>query len=152
MKNTIITIISLVVLLAVIAFGYELIFNKPIIEAPKTEQNEDAYLPAVEVKEQYKDGAYTFVGTVQVPSTCHTLASRANTIAEGKYQIEVVTVAPEAGVVCAQVVTDKSYKVSFQGPEVIEVTALINGVSYDVNRFVVPADQNIDTFQLEIKG
>lgn len=152
MKKTIITISSLLVVLIVIAYGYEFIFKKPVIESPTIEQTENKNPSIIEVKEQYKDSTYTFVGEVQVPTPCHTLATKVNTISAKEYQIEITTVPPAPGIMCAQVVTDKTYKVSFKAPADIEVSALIDGKPYDLNRFIVPNDQNIDTFKLEIKG
>lgn len=152
MKKTIITIISLLVVLSVLAYGYEFVFKKPIIESPTVEQTENKNPQIIEVKEQYKNQTYTFVGTVQVPTPCHTLVSKVNTLSSTSYQIEITTIQPVSDIVCAQVITDKTYKVSFNAPEDITVTALIDGVMYDLNRFIVPQGQNIDTFKLEIKG
>lgn len=152
MKKTIITIISLLVVLLVVLYGYEFIFKKPIIESPTVSENTELYVPTTELKEQYKDSVYTFVGSIQVPTPCHTVQSKVNVIADNTYQIEVTTVPPSADTVCAQVITDKTYKVSFGAGKNITVTARINGIEYKTNRFVIPLDQNIDTFNLEIKG
>ena len=152
MKKTIITIISLLIVLSVLIYGYEFIFKKPIIESPTIEESTDDFLPTLEVKEQYKNSTYTFVGSIQVPTPCHSVASKVNKISDSEYQIELTTVSPAKDIVCAQVVTDKSFKVSFQAPVGVKVTAILDGVPYQINRFVIPNDQNIDTFQLEVKG
>ena len=151
MKKTIIIIVSLLIVLSLLVYGYEFIFKKPIIESPTTEET-DNVLPTLEVKEQYKNSTYTFMGDVQVPTPCHSLENKVNKISNTEYQIELKTIAPQKDIVCAQVVTDKSFKVSFQAPADIKVTALLDGVPYQINRFIVPNDQNIDTFKLEIKG
>jgi hypothetical protein len=151
MKKTIITIVSLVAVLFVVAYAYEFIFNKPIIESPTIEQ-EQFPTQKVEVKEQYKGTTYTFAGSLDVPTPCHTLSTKTNKISDTKYQIELITGNPKEGVVCAQVISPKTYKVSFDAPKDIVVTILVNGVEYETNRFLVPNDQNIDTFNLEIKG
>ena len=144
---------ALLVLLIVFVYGYEFIFNKPIIESPTIEA--PSTKEKVEIKEQYKDSTYTFGGTVDVPTPCHSLATKTNKVSETKYLIIVDTISPKQGVVCAQgaqVISQKSYKVSFEAPANIEVTVIIDGVEYQTNRFLVPLNENIDLFQLEVKG
>ncbi len=151
MKKTIITIVSLIVLLVVVLYGYEFIFKKPVID-PVADEAEMIPEQSLDVKVQYKDSRHTFVGTLSVPTPCHTLVSDVTMTAPGAYQIEVNTVAPVAGVMCAQVITDKDFKVSFEAPEDAIVTAFIDGVEYSLNRFMIPEGENIDTFELMIKG
>lgn len=151
MKNTIIAIVSLLAALLIIVYGYEFIFKKPVIESPTVEE-ESVPTQKVELKEQYKGSTYTFAGTVTVPTPCHALNTRVNKVSDTQYQIEIATLPPKEGIMCAQVLTDKPYKVSFQAPKDITVTVLIDGVKYETNRFLIPSDQNIDTFKLEIKG
>jgi hypothetical protein len=156
MKNTIIAIISLLVLLTVCFYGYEFIFKKPLVESP-TDTNEDLFTPTVDVKEQYKDGAYTFVGSVEVPSACHGLDASVSEDPTGgsnvsSYMIAVTTVPPQEGIVCAQVVTAKTFKVSVAAPEGSLFKITVDGAEHVLNRFEIPADANIDTYQLELKG
>lgn len=151
MKKIIITIVALLAILTVLVYGYEFIFKKPIIESP-TITPEDILTETIEVKEQYKNSTYTFVGSVDMPTPCHSLTQKVNQISESKYEIEINTIEPNQDTVCAQVITPKTYKVSFTAKPDITVTAKINGVIYELNRFLIPNDQNIDTFKLEIKG
>ncbi len=139
-------------MLLVVAYGYELIFKKSVIEAPVVEESTDTTTSTIELKEQYKNLTYTFVGSIQTPTPCHSVESKVNKISDNTYQIQLTTVAPGKDVVCAQVITDKVFKVSFQAPEDIQVEATVDGIPYNVNRFLIPSDQNIDTFNLEIKG
>ena len=152
MKKTIILVVSLIALLTVILYGYEFIFKKPIIESPTIPTLQETSSQTIELKEQYKDSTYTFVGDIAVPTPCHDLKSKVNNISKDVYQIEITTIAPAPDVVCAQVVTDKKFKVSFVASPNIQITALVDGVIYNVNRFTIPLDQNIDTFKLLIKG
>lgn len=152
MKKTIITVVSLLIVLLVLIYGYEFTFNKPLLESPIISEEVESYVPTIEVKEQYKDSVYTFVGDIQVPTPCHSLKSKVTMISETLYQIEVTTISPSSDTICAQVLTDKSYKVSFEAEQDIVVTVLIDGVEYRTNRFLIPLDQNIETFNLEIKG
>lgn len=151
MKKTIIGIVSLLIILTALVYGYEFIFKKPIIESPTVEQ-EEVQKQKVEIKEQYKDSIYTFVGMLDLPTPCHMFSAKTNKISDTKYQIAITTINPKEDVVCAQVITPKPYKVSFKAPENIEITILIDGAEYQTNRFVIPSEENIDTFKLEIKG
>ena len=152
MKKTIIGIVSLLIILIAVVYGYEFIFKKPVIESPTIEEQENFQDQKVEIKEQYKDSTYTFAGVLDLPTPCHSFTTKTNKVSDSKYQIVVTTVNPKEDVMCAQVVTPKPYKVSFEAPENIEVTILIDGIEYQTNRFVIPSGENIDTFKLEIKG
>ncbi len=152
MKKTIITIVSLIVLLTLVLYGYEFIFKKPVITSPTVEVVDEVPTQALDIKEEYKNSKYTFAGTLPVPTPCHSISSRVNTITKDRYQIEITTTPPKEGVMCAQVITDKKFKVAFEAPAEINVTALIDGVPYELNRFVIPEGENIDTFELFIKG
>jgi hypothetical protein len=151
MKKTIITVISLLIGLIIVIYAYEFIFKKPVIESPIIDENS---FPAqkVEIKEQYKDSMYTFAGSIDVPTPCHSLTTTLNKLSDVQYEIQIRTIDPPEDVVCAQVITSKPYKISFEGLEDIEVTINIDGIIYQTNRFVVPSDQNIDSFILEVKG
>ncbi len=150
--KTIITITSLLAGLLIIVYGYQFIFKKPILESPTI--NDEATFPAqkIELKEQYKGSTYTFVGTLELPTPCHTLEQSVNKISDTEYQIEINTIDPKKDIVCAQVITPKSYKVSFEAGADIDVSIRINGVVYQTNRFIVPSDVNIDSYTLDIKG
>jgi hypothetical protein len=151
MKKTIITVLSLLVALIVIIYAYEFIFKKPIIESPTIDE---VTFPAqkVELKEQHKDSSYTFAGMLDLPTPCHTFTTKTNQLSESKYQIQIDVVDPKKDIMCAQVITPKPYKVTFEAPDDVEVTVLIDGVEYETNRFQIPNDQNIDSFILEVKG
>ena len=151
MKKIIITIVALLAILSILIYGYEFIFKKPIIESP-TITPQDNVTETIEIKEQYKNSVYTFAGSIDLPTPCHSITEKVNQISESKYEIEINIIAPDQDTMCAQVITPKTYKVSFTaGPDII-ITAKINGVTYELNRFLIPNDQNIDTFKLEIKG
>jgi hypothetical protein len=152
MQKTIIGVVSLLVALTILLYGYEFIFKKPVIEAPIAPQEEQAYKPALEVKEQYKNSVYTFAGSVSVPNPCYKITSKVNTLPDNAYQIEITSVPPASGVVCAQVITDKKYKVSFTDPDEISLGILFDGITYGTDRFVIPLGENIDTFEIYTKG
>ena len=151
MKKTIITVVALLVILSVVVYGYEFIFKKPVIESPTTQESSTS-TTQVEIKEQHKDAQYTFAGEIELPTPCHIIKTQVNKLSETEYQIQIDTIAPAQDVMCAQVITPKPYKVSFESANEVTITALIDGVLYETNRFLISNDENIDTFKLEIKG
>lgn len=152
MKKIIITFTALLVLLIVFLFVSENIFNKTIVDQLNTPLQEEAILPIVDIKEQYKDSNYTFVGSIDLPTPCHTVEANVNQITDVMFEIIVNTIEPKEDVMCAQVITPRQYSVSFEGPETVLVYANINGVIHELSRFVVPEGEDINAFELYIKG
>jgi len=153
MKNKIITIVGLLVLLVVLVYGYEAVFNRQIVESPVKEVvSDDDLLLTLDVKRQYEDGVYTFAGQLPVPTPCHGISAEVVAMENSAYAIEITTTMPKADVICAQVITQKDYKVSFESPENANVRAFVDGVEYRINNFDVPAGFDIDEFDLRIKG
>ncbi len=153
MKNTIIAIVSLLILLVVCFYGYEFVFKKPLVESP-TQTQEDLFAPVMDVKMQNKDGVYTFVGEVELPTPCHSLTATISPSNSSVYGIMVETVSPKEGVVCAQVMTKRAFKAStpVAEGELPTFKLFIDGTEYKMNTFEIPMDANIDTYQLQMKG
>ena len=151
MKNKIITIVVLVAVLAVSIYGYEMVFKKPLVESP-VEDTTETMMSSLDVKEQYNNGVYTYAGKIQTPTPCHTVDAKAMSVDENIYAINITITPPAEGIMCAQVISEKDYKVTFAAPENAIVKAYINGIEYKINPFEVPAGQNIDDFDISIKG
>lgn len=152
MKNTIIAIVTLVVVLALCLFSYELIFKKPLVESPSSEEQVDLTGNTLNVKEQYQNGSFTIAGDVEVPTPCHTVSANVAPSNSNTYMINIITTPPKDGVACAQMVTTRQFKVTFAAPQNAELKANINGAEYMLNRFEIPAGEDIDDYQLELKG
>jgi flagellar basal body-associated protein FliL len=152
MKNKIIAIVILVVLLVVSIYGYEMIFKKPLVESPTQQDIVEVPMPTLDVKTQYQNGTHIVAGTIQTPTPCHTVVAQAEPMGTSTYAINISVAAPASDVMCAQVISDKKFKVSFKAPQDIEMKAFINGEEYKINPFEVPAGQNIDLFDISIKG
>lgn len=153
MKNTIIAIVSLLILLVVSFYGYEFVFKKPLVEGP-TKTQEDLFAPVMDVKTQRKDNVVTIVGEVELPTPCHTLEASISPSNSSAYGIMVKTIPPKEGVICAQVMTKRTFKAStpFAEGEQPTFKLFIDGTEYKMNAFEIPADANIDTYQLQMKG
>jgi hypothetical protein len=154
MKNTIIAIIALLVLLTVSFYGYEFVFKKPLVESPTANEQDDLLRPMMDVKQQYKNGTMTFVGNIDLPTPCHTFTADIAPSNSDNYRIDITTIAHKEGVVCAQVITPREFRVStpVTSPDTALFTLFVNGIEHTINAFEIPSDANIDDYKLELKG
>jgi hypothetical protein len=110
----------------------------------------------VNVKHQYKNGIHTYVGQIDVDSPCDKLSYKVinDSSVTASTTIAFSTAASEmtSGGVCYQVITAQLFKVSFAGPQNEVVKATLDGVPVVFNIFEVPANQDLDTFQIQVKG
>lgn len=150
MKKIIITLVVLSAFLFVFLFVSEKMFNKTIVDTNNPSQ--DIVLPIMDIKEQYKGSTYTFAGTIDLPTPCHQLDTKVNQISDAVFEIEMNIVAPAQDIMCAQVIAPTPYNVSFEGPSDILIYAKLDGEIYELSRFVIPEGEDINTFELFIKG
>ncbi len=148
-------IVALIIIF--VASGY--LFNKNKIEQNqenlKREQalNEVANKPKItlDVKHQFKDGKHIFVGKVQTPSPCHKL-KKTVTKNNSDFYLNIDISEPEAGTVCAQVITDQPFYFDFVGQESDVIYARLNGELVNLNIFEIPADKEIEDIEIYLKG
>jgi len=81
----------------------------------------DNVIRTILVQHSYDDatGSHTYTGLIAVPTPCHDI-SHTVTIMESfpeQVRIDFFTVAPPADVACAQVITEKSFTVTFKASE-----------------------------------
>lgn len=139
-------------LLVLILFGFQKFFNRDLITEKQEMVISEEILPVLEIKEQYENGTYTFAGTIDLPTPCYSLKTSVAQVSQEEYQIQINTIAPEADVMCAQVITPQPYNVSFEAPIDIVVTAKIDDQLHELTRFVIPEGEDINLFELYIKG
>lgn len=152
MKNKIIAIVILIIVL-IAAIYLDRTFNKNKESVTKTETEETEPIQTLEVKHQYKEGEHVFVGTVQIPSPCHSFnAFIENPEEEGTKYLKIEINDPAEGEICAQVITDRTFKVVYPGPEDTEFKSYINDEEFRLNLFEIPAHIDIEQYELYIKG
>lgn len=140
------------VIFLVIAFAYNK--NQTKIQIQDSRQDvieQEATRPTetIDVKYQHKNGKNIFVGSVMLPTPCHKLTS--SIIAKGETN-EIVLVIESTGEVCAQVLTEKMFKVEVLGEADDEFIATLNGEVVNLNIFVIPSSEDIDAIEIYIKG
>ena len=103
----------------------------------------------INTNHQYRDGEHVFVGTITLPTPCHSFNAEAVEL-ENETEIRITTDSSDE--MCAQVLTDRQFRVSFQASEDQPVIATVNGELVNLNIFEVPSDQNIEDMEVFIKG
>lgn len=145
-------ILTIVVLLA-LGFGIYYLVSRSDVDntANDPAAGSDYYVSVVQVKHQYADGTHTYVGSIDLPSACYSLESNSAMTGETAATINLTTTM-SAEEVCAQVVTTRDFRVQIDGPENLTVSGMLNGRPVELNLFEVPADEDIDEFEINIKG
>lgn len=118
------------------------------VTAPKAEAGE-----IINAKHQYREGKHTYAGTLGLPTPCDLLQSDVirDPLNPNKVGLAFKSVY-EGAELCAQVITPRPFKVTFAAPEKIDLTVTYNGKPIRFNVFEVPKTENLDDFEINIKG
>ncbi len=144
-------VLTIIVLLA-LAFGiYYLVSRNDSDTAMQPAAGSDYYVSVVQVKHQYKDGEHTYVGSLDLPNACYQLDSNIQKTGDASATINLMT-SVDAEETCAQTVTSRDFRLQTDGPMNLTVTGMLNGKPVDLNLFEVPANQDIDEFEINVKG
>lgn len=144
-----------VVVIVLLALG---IYWLATPNAPKTTDTntppttQDDYVQMVNVKHQFKDGRHVYVGEIDLPTPCHNLTSGYSKDANSTTAYTLVFTSVSTADMCAQVVTSKPFKVSFEAMPQIVISGTLNGKKLRLNLFEVPANQDLNSFNINIKG
>jgi hypothetical protein len=147
--------ISVVVLL-IIFFGgtalYKNAQNQDELQYTREEAIEDEVSrpkQTLNAKYQYKDGMHIFIGDITLPTPCHSYNAQVD---QRDIETEIVVTTTESDEVCAQVTTQKQFKVQFEGQKDDLIIASLNGEVVNLNIFEIPDDQDINEIEIDIKG
>jgi hypothetical protein len=103
----------------------------------------------VNVKHQFKDGAHTFIGNLELPTPCHKISTEV--IKEENETIIDISYASTSEV-CAQVITEKEFTVIFAGEIDENIIARLNGELVNLNIYDIDPKQNIYEVEIFNKG
>ncbi len=101
---------------------------------------------------QFKDGIHTVAGTLQVPTPCHRVATEPFFTGSARDTVEIRFTTSSQDEMCAQVLTDARFKTAFEAPAQASIQATLNGKRVRLNLVPVPAGQDLDDFEIFIKG
>ena len=106
----------------------------------------------ITAKHQFSEGTHVVAGEIDVPTPCHLLETdviiRESFPEQVTIQFEVSTLAE----VCTQVITPARFKVEFKVSENARISGTLNGEPVVLNLIEVGSDEDLDEFELFIKG
>lgn len=146
-------IILIVVIVVIVVIGFFSNKDPKVNESQNNQEEEQSdFLETLTVKYQYKDGVHTFVGNLELPNPCYTYNAEITDTEDPDTKNLMVTYVETEDEICAQVITNATYRVSYTGPQDLNFKAFVNGEERRLNPFEIPDDMDIDDFELFIKG
>jgi hypothetical protein len=106
----------------------------------------------VTAKHAYVKGTHTVAGEIPLPTPCHILEAAANISADKMTVVVALTSSVKTDEVCAQVITPARFKVTAKAPKDAHISATLNGQEVTLNLIEAAAGENLDSFELYIKG
>src|SRR3989344_5090564 len=106
----------------------------------------------ITAKHQFKNGKHIIAGDVNMPTPCHILTTSAQVAESFPEQVTIQFVSRTSGEFCAQVITPARFKVEFTASENATVKATWNGQPVSLNLIPALPTDDLDNFELFIKG
>jgi hypothetical protein len=106
----------------------------------------------ITAKHQYQNGGHIVAGEVNLPTPCHILTTDVKVAESFPEQVTIDFVSTTNADMCAQVVTPVRFKVDFKASEQAVIKATWNGQPVVLNLVSVSADENLENFQIYMKG
>lgn len=107
----------------------------------------------INAKHQYKDGQHIYLGYLEVPNPCYTHS------VEVKKTEEITEIAvsyeedlSENSGVCIQVISERTFKISFAGEDDENIIMTLNGEIVKLNQFEIAPEEKIEDADIFIKG
>jgi len=116
---------------------------KDVVITPKT---------VITAKRAYQSGTHTIAGEIPMPTPCHVLAASATSTNDGTKAFIEFTSSMSGAEMCAQVITPARFKVSVKANKDAEISATLNGQEVVLNLIEAGPNENLDDFELYIKG
>ncbi|MFA5842023.1 MAG: hypothetical protein WC835_03665 [Candidatus Paceibacterota bacterium] len=106
----------------------------------------------ITAKHQYKNGNHIVAGEANLPTPCHTLVTNPEVVGSSPEQVTINFISTTNSDVCAQTVTTARFKVNFKASEQAVIKATWNGQPVALNLIPVSADEDLNDFQIYMKG
>lgn len=152
-----ITIISLLLLVLVGGTYFLSVRDKAEDNQVPSDNNQSgSVLPAdamrINAKHSFEDGRHIVAGEVEVPTPCHSL-SVSSSIAESSPEQVTISFSTSTGdEMCAQVISSRRFKIEFNASEQASIRANWNGVGAILNLIPALPGEDLDNFDIYIKG
>lgn len=157
--NTPVVTTIVVLLVAALAFFAYLMLKEsrtPSVaeEPPRVEEEDQTGMETrLIAKHEFVDGKHIVAGEFTLPTPCHVLTVTPHFIDDDERNVEL-QYSPflVEGEICAQVLTQQTYKVEFEAPADAVISASINGEPAVLNLVDVPEGEDIESFDEYYKG
>ncbi len=123
--------------------------NAPADKAPEVRVSEKTVVTA---KHAYRNNVHIIAGEIPLPTSCHILDSQATVSPDKKEVFIVLTSSIKSGDKCAEQVTPARFKLNIKAAKTATFRATLNGQEVTLNLIEAGADENLDNFELYIKG
>ena len=151
------TAIGLVVVIALLFGVNSFISNKSAIDEINNMEKTDLIdkgRPDITItaKHQYKDGMHIIAGETDMPTPCHILDWDTIVAESFPEQVTINFSLTTMADACTQVITPTRFKVEFTASEEASIVATLNGEEIVLNLIEANPDEDLDNFELFIKG
>lgn len=106
----------------------------------------------VTAKHAYRNGMHIIAGEIPLPSPCHILESAGSASADKDHVFVEMVSSVKTGEMCAQVITPARFKVSVKANKDAIISGTLNGKGIILNLIEAGPNENLDNFELYIKG
>ncbi len=106
----------------------------------------------VTAKHAYENGKHVIAGEIPLPTPCHILESSATASGDKRQVLVTLVSLVKTGEMCAQVITPARFKVTAAAGKDAKMLATLNGQEVALNLIEASPGENLDDFELYIKG
>ena len=113
-----------------------------------TDQPVESVTTIVPVIHQFRKGVHTYVGDIQVPTPCFIVTGQAVVKESYPEQVDLRIETRATGETCAQVITLKKFKVSFEASEGAIIKTYLNTLPVLFQVKEAPVDTDLQSIQI----
>lgn len=106
----------------------------------------------ITAKHAYQNGAHVVAGEIPLPSPCDILETSALPSSDKKKILVQFTSSVKSGEKCSPDITPARFKVSIKADKNAVLSATLNGLPVTLNLIEAGPNENLDDFELYIKG
>lgn len=106
----------------------------------------------VTAKHAYRDGAHIIAGEVPLPTPCHLLEASTVVTADKKSVAVQLVSSVKTDEICAQVITPARFRVTARADRNAVFTGTLNGQEIKLNLIEAGPNEDLENFDLYIKG
>lgn len=106
----------------------------------------------ITAKHAYRNGAHIIAGEMPLPTPCHLLETSGTASDDGKSVAFAFTSSIKTEEVCVQMITTARFRVDVKAAKTATMSATLNGQPVTLNLIEAGPDENLDDFELYIKG